>query len=87
MVKVAAREKEIGLTGAVAAYDATAAAECDARLPLLLYLPADAEEARAKAAYVKKSAPFRDGWCSTDDGFMEAVIDRLCMAPMEGLQI
>ncbi len=73
---IAERERDAGLPEAQAAVRETQQVELDARVRLTLAVPANAEEARAKAQYIKDSPPFRDGWCSEED-FVRAMIDRL----------
>lgn len=74
---VAAREQEAGLADAQGVVDAMEEAEFDARLRLVMHVPASTEEAQVKADYIETSPPFRDGWCEDCPDFVRAVIDRL----------
>lgn len=73
---IVARERDAGLPEAQAAVRETQQVELDARVRLTLAVPANAEEAKVKAQYIKASTPFRDGWCSEED-FVRAMIDRV----------
>lgn len=71
------RERNSGLTAAEEAVDAADEDEFKARLALVIYAPRNDEEALAKREYIEKSPPFRDGWCSDNTNFVEAMIEHL----------
>lgn len=69
-----ARQAGAGLPEMNAAMQQAYAVEERARARLVLYVPSNAEEARAKAHYIGRAYPFRDGWCAEED-FVQAILD------------
>ncbi|MDZ5448642.1 hypothetical protein [Labrys sp. ZIDIC5] len=72
-----ARKRDFGLAAAEEAVSAAEGEEFEARLSLALYVPRNTAEAAAKREYIDNSPPFRDGWCSDNAEFVDAMIARL----------
>ena len=72
----AERERVAGIPDLENAVDSTRTAEEAARLELVLYRPANAAEARAKAEYIEGSTPFQEFEFWEPD-FLNALIDSL----------
>jgi hypothetical protein len=76
LAEKAKRECATGIPDLEAVVDSTRTAEEAARLELVLYRPANAVEARAKAEYIEGSTPFREFEFWEPD-FLNALIDSL----------
>ena len=68
--------RRCGFTAAEAAYHVAFDAECEARLALVVYRPADAAEAALKARYVRRAEAFTERWCE-DEQFAALMVRRL----------
>ena len=68
--------RRCGFTAAEAAYHVAFDAECEARLALVVYRPADATEAALKARYVRRAEAFTERWCE-DEQFAALMVRRL----------